>query len=167
MTTGTVKCQWCHTPVVKMAREIYNGKSYHDKCVIEIKARDALFAYVCEKQFLVSPGPQIMSQRKAFIAKYGYTDDDMLKAARYIHEVIQKDKYDEQYQGTIGLIPHVMDEALEYWKQEEARQKRIADRYVEVGEPQEHIIKVNKLETRAKPIRGLIDPNTIILEEGE
>lgn len=161
---ATVKCQWCHTPVVTAAKVEYKGRNYHVKCHQAILKRDEFLDYVCEKQFLISPGPTIFAQRKSFIKKYGYTDEEMLMAAKYIHEVIQKDKFVEEWQGSIGLIPSVMERAKAHWAEQEQKQKRLEKITKEVLEspPQTVVIKASMPVEKPK---NFIDPLSIL--EGE
>ena len=125
----TVKCQWCGTQVVTAARVIYKNKSYHVKCEQEIQDRDEFLDYVCRQQFLKSPGPTIYRQRLAFIKKYGYTDKEMYYAVKYIYEIIRKGKDDAKWNDTIGLIPHIMEDAKAHWAAEEEKQEKISSQF--------------------------------------
>ena len=164
MAAKTITCQWCRTPVVIAAKVTYKNKAYHVKCAQEIADRDEFLDYVCKQQFLLSPGPTIYRQRKNFIEKYGYTDKEMLQAARYIHEVVNKGKNREQWNETIGLIPHVMEDAKEHWAKEEARKTIIADYFAALPEQKE--IVIHAPAPTEKPKR-FIDPLSILKEEEE
>ena len=159
---ATVLCQWCRTPVVSAAKVMYKNKAYHVKCAQDIADRDEFMDYICKQQFLISPGPTIYQQRQAFVKKYGYTDREMLNAARYVYEIVQKGKYDEKWQGTIGLIPHVMEASKEYWANEAARKERIIDK-LNALPPQQEIV-INAPVPVDKP-KKFIDPLSILEEE--
>lgn len=161
----TVKCQWCGTPVVVAARVIYKKKSYHVKCAKEIQDRDEFLDYVCQQQFLKSPGPTIYGQRLSFIKKYGYTDKDMLQAVRYIYEVVRKGKNDAKWNDTIGLIPHIMDDAKAHWAAEEAKQNRLVQSFKRMKPTEEIVIHVQPKKQESKI--GFIDPMSLLEEEGE
>lgn len=155
----TVKCSWCSTPVVKAAAVRYKNKNYHVVCAQAIKDRDEFLGYVCRQQHLKSPGPLLYNQRKVFIEKYGYTDSEMLMAMRYFHEVAKKKGATE---GTIGVIPLVMEDAREYYRKQKARQEYIARRHATLGAKK---IKIFRAETQPVVVRkrkGLVDMEALI-----
>lgn len=122
--------------------------------------RVEFLGYLKEKQLLTEPVQyqRISRQRKNFIAKYGWSDKEMLLAMKYWHEVVSP-KFNPKYQGSIIILPNIMEEALLHWKQEEKKEKVRIEKAKIVGGPEERIVVVGAPTPRLRKDPREVDPN--------
>ena len=153
-----VKCAFCGEMVDKDVAIRFEDKNFHDFCVEEHKAKKEVYAYVAKVFKFKSenrPGPKIISQLKTFREKYGYSYRDILCALQF-HFDIQKGSVKNANEG-IGIVPYVMDQAIEFYTKLTKRQERIAENLTKQIESEE----VNTIVVKARPRK---EKKTIDLE---
>lgn len=161
--TGVAKCAKCKQEVVLSAASMKNGKPYHVKCASDLEGKKRLYDYLNEQAKNYINWATVTSQCKNFQKQYGYSYDELLLAARYQYEVLQPNgpRNTEHAKG-IGLLPHIMEEALAYWKEDEARKAKILAQF-EAMAPQKEI--VIKAPAPAEKPKKFIDPLSILEKE--
>lgn len=124
-----VKCAFCGLASAKETLVRYEQKNFHENCLNDYLKRKELFAYVAKIFKFKSeskPGPKILSQVSSFREKYGYSYEDMLIALQYQYEIVKADI--KGANEGIGIVPYVMDEAKEFFKNFEKKQEDIAEK---------------------------------------
>lgn len=103
-----------------------NSKTYHNycsKCLKEKQDRERFSDKVCSIFGIKAPGPQIWTERKRLIDKYGYTDDIIIDSLDYIYKV----KHKKILSDSLYLItPALVDEMHSYRRREGAKSMRFA-----------------------------------------
>ena len=81
--------------------------------------------------------PRIKQQIKKYVEEYGYTYSGIMKALIYYYE-IKGNKFDfAKTNGGIGIVPFVYQEAQQYFKDLERKQKQIK----KAGEKQTKVVE--------------------------
>ena len=164
--SGVVPCHYCKTPVVVSASISFDGKTCHVACAEKEKDRRALYDYLNNARGHVIDWRRVGSQRKNFSLRFGYTDKDLLAAARYQEEILQpKGARNPDHEKGIGLLPHIIEEAKEYWEKEAKEQEKIAKSFRTVEESKVVAITIDSSKPEKK--KNYIDPLAFLEKEGE
>ena len=94
---------------------------YCPQCLIEKQARERFSNKICMIFGLKQPGPQIWTERKRLIDKYGYTDDLIIDCLDYIYNVENKKKIAE---SLVLVTPTMMDKMIQ-WKHNQIAKGRL------------------------------------------
>lgn len=115
----------------------FKGKSYHSSChaamieqakkkniAVSAKVNDpahtVLIQYICSLFSLTNLSPLIAKQLDEFHNQRGYSWESIQLALKYFFELIP---HEELETPTIGIVPFIYDEAMQYWETvKEARQ---------------------------------------------
>lgn len=149
-----VNCNFCNTPVDKDIADRHNNKNYHINCCKQQQDREALSDYICKLFGLVRPGPIIYSQLKNFMTKNThYTYSGILKALEYFYDV-QKNSTKNSNQA-IGIVPHVYDEAQDYYSKINYKQGKVAATIEKQLKERPLTVRIVKEEKKTKQIYDL------------
>ena len=125
MAKHMVKCLYCGemfdasiTPYIKPNARRYAHKtcaqSAEENKIQEEKDREALENYIKELFGINCISPKIKKQIETFVKDKNYSYTGILKTLKYFFE-IRKNPI-EKANGGIGIVPHVYDEAYNYWR---------------------------------------------------
>ena len=106
----------------------YEGHRFCKVCYINKLEREKFSKFVCELFNTKSPGPVIWSQRKDIQAKYGYTDNTIIKCLDYVYNVLHFKKE----KPTLGLVtPMNIEKMLQYRKKQEYEDTKLMQAFVQ------------------------------------
>lgn len=143
-----VVCPYCDQPIDREVDEwVQKGeRAYHTKCFQEKQDRNELCNYICRLFGLKAPGPHILSQITNF-HNCGYTYAGMRLSLVYFYEVQYHNPDQFKSRDTIGIIPHIYEQAKEYYTNIENQKTTIAETvFNSIVEPKKQIIKQPKRE---------------------
>lgn len=153
-----VKCYFCENKVDKKVAIKADKKNFHPQCYQNYLDKKDCCDYICSIFNLKAPGPRIYSQLSTFILQKNYSYKNIKLTLKYWYEV-KKQPREKAGEG-IGIVPYIYDEAVNYFKELENKQKNQSleiQKYIEKEKNREHIIitttsgkpnknKVNKYE---------------------
>lgn len=153
-----VKCYFCENKVDKKVAIKADKKNFHPQCYQSYLDKKDCCDYICSIFNLKAPGPRIYSQLSTFISQKNYSYKNIKLTLKYWYEV-KKQSREKAGEG-IGIVPYIYDEAVNYFKELENKQKNQSleiQKYIEKEKNKEHIIitttsgkpnknKVNKYE---------------------
>ncbi len=163
-TMALVTCGGCGLKFdrSKENAEFIKGRWYHPTCAKTKHDKMDLDAYICKVFGLKTPGPVNNSLLKKYRDNYGYSYEGMLKALKYFYEVKRQsiDKAEEK----IGIIPHIYQDAQDYYFSFEKRKDKIAGSAIEENTVIE--INLSKSQNTKKEASSNIDElNSLFGEE--
>ena len=153
-----VKCYFCENKVDKKVAIKADKKNFHPQCYQSYLDKKDCCDYICSIFNLKAPGPRIYSQLSTFVSQKNYSYKNIKLTLKYWYEV-KKQSREKAGEG-IGIVPYIYDEAVNYFKELENKQKNQSleiQKYIEKEKTREHItitttswkpnkIKVNKYE---------------------
>ena len=149
-TVKTVKCAYCGQAIIKSEVVKKSDKNFHKGCAEEYEDRLALFDYCCNLWGLKAVGPVIARQAKNYRDK-GYTYKGMMFTLKYFYEIKHSDVNKFKGQETIGIIPHIYDEAKKFYAGLTKQRKEIADQLLEQRQKQIETRKIKSPKKTTKP----------------
>lgn len=125
---STYKCFGC-SDIFNVADIIeYEGHRFCKACYTNKLEREKFSKFVCELFNAKSPGPMVWSQRKNIQAKYGYTDDTIIKCLDYVYNVL----HFEKEKPTLGLVtPMNIEKMLQYRKKQEYEDTKLIQAFIQ------------------------------------
>lgn len=153
-----VKCYFCENKVDKKVAIKADKKNFHPQCYQSYLDKKDCCDYICSIFNLKAPGPRIYSQLSTFVSQKNYSYKNIKLTLKYWYEV-KKQSREKAGEG-IGIVPYIYDEAVNYFKELENKQKNQSleiQKYIEKEKTREHITitttsgkpnknKVNKYE---------------------
>lgn len=136
-----VKCYFCENKVDKKVAIKADKKNFHPQCYQNYLDKKDCCDYICSIFNLKAPGPRIYSQLSTFISQKNYSYKNIKLALKYWYEV-KKQSREKAGEG-IGIVPYIYDEAVNYFKELENKQKNQSleiQKYIEKEKNKEHII---------------------------
>ena len=128
--------------------------SYCPKCLAEKHARERFSAKI-QELFGELPGPQVWTERKRIIEKYGYTDDTIIECLEYIYNIEKKVK---KIKETLYFVtPPMVDKAKKWKKSEEYQAMSLARAAAESQKSQEYIVPIQKSKIKTKELLNADD----------
>lgn len=143
----TVKCYFCGLAAESTKALRKDGKAFHNECYPEYVDRKELFNYCCRLWGLKAPGPTIARQAKQFKEK-GYTYKGMLFSLKYFYEVKHNDKNKFKGSETIGIIPHVYEDAKEYYTGIILKKQELAKQAAALGTQEVQVLKIKSIKKK-------------------
>ena len=147
------KDEYCMARANRYAhKECYEKNSSPDEIFIP-----QIYSYLKTQVHITYDYPKCEKQRIYFVTKLGYTNEGIYNALRYFYGV--KKASPDKSGNRIGIVPYVYEEAKEYYKNLENKQKLIK-REIEKQ-------SINKKETihislkKTQPKKKYIDLNMI------
>lgn len=145
----TLKCAHCEQPILKEEVVKRKGKNFHAACVAEYEDKLALFDYCCNLWGLQTVGPLIARQAKNYRAQ-GYTYKGMMFSLKYFYEVRHNDRNKFKGRETIGIIPHIYDEAKYFYSALTEQRKEIAEQLIEQNQQSIEVRRIKKSPSQKK-----------------
>lgn len=143
---SSYKCQFCGEQVPTEEIVFVEEKRYHQNCAKEFLDKKELEEKICELFHLKGPGPRNYKLMNYYRKNLGLTYKGMTRTLIYFFEVKKNDK--SKANEGIGIVPHVYDEAKEYYRKQAAIEKRV------IGQVRKNIIenqgKENAVEVKYK-----------------
>lgn len=155
---NSVICQGCGKLVSVEEKVVFNKQSYHLECAQQAKDRKELLDYICKIFHFKKPGPIVFRQLKSYLEKYPhYTYKGIHQALSYYYEVLNRPVKDEVRDWGIGIVPHIYDQAQEYYYGIQKQQERVAEEISQAlsAEPEIKKIVITKKEKKQKDIYDL------------
>lgn len=113
-----VKCPRCEQQLKRSEGVRHSNRYYHKSCYQDLekkkKERQSLFKYIESKWEIDCPTKGMMSQIKDYEDSYGYSLREMEICLRYFYDTLGNEVLKDK---GIGIIPHVYDEAINYFQQ--------------------------------------------------
>ena len=125
------KCLYCKGDI-DITKEEYcmarANRYAHKKCYEKNSSPDEIFipqiySYLKAQVHITYDYPQCEKQRVYFVTKLGYTNEGIYNALRYFYGV--KKASPDKSGNRIGIVPYIYEEAKEYYKNLENKQKFI------------------------------------------
>lgn len=150
-TVKTLKCVHCGKPIIKSEVVKRRDKNFHADCVEEYEDKIALFDYCCSLWGLKAVGPVIARQAKMF-REQGYTYKGMMFSLKYFYEVRHNDKDKFKGRETIGIIPHIYDEAKYFYSALTEQRKEIAEQIIEQRQQEIEVRRIKPVTKKKAPV---------------
>lgn len=138
-------CAYCKQPI-EDAKSVYKQKSYHFQCLQNYKTElknaargkdekravtqpslaldpeyTVLSDYLCTQLSLSRLTPLLAKQISDIRLQHGYSSREILLSLQYFYGY--GEGREQEFASTIGIVPYVHDEAMEFWRlSEEANQ---------------------------------------------
>lgn len=171
MAKTMVKCPVCQQEFNRLDNTIasvrYRNRWHHESCyndriakedkeLIDSEERAKLHETICKIFNYTSPGPRIHTQIAKFQKELGYSYDEIKKALEYFYIIQNGDT--KKSKGGIGIVPYVMDDALNYFNRLDQKRAIIA---AGAKQLQNDITTLQVSKAEKTKIRPMIDLDSI------
>lgn len=158
----TRKCAGCKQDIRKDEMIQYATASgqttywFCRQCYEEKISREKFSNKVCEIFGISKPGPQLWTERKRLINKYGYTDDTIIDCLDYIYNELKMKKLVE----SLVLVNPRSVEGMKQWKTRNRAQASGIAAAIANAPTKEYIVPIKENNSKKKEINlddGLFD----------
>ena len=151
------KEKMCHLCKEKFKREdlidyaragAMTAYSYCPKCLAIVQQKEWFEREICKIFSIKAPGPQINTERKRLIDKYGYTDQTIIDCLHYVYDV----KKIKQEKVTLYFVtPTMIDEMMRYKRTLAAEGRNLAQA-IQKASFKEYVVPVREATPRQKEL---------------